>query len=96
MTSNDFITYTLFVFALRRRSKNVLVFIRCAGMCPSNEDAIEVRNHAILSVGPPTQLMMGLTLNIDGSLDVRSSMDTNLCVLISEHKVGHVGDRIFN
>ncbi|KAJ1353588.1 hypothetical protein KIN20_010241 [Parelaphostrongylus tenuis] len=42
-------------------------------MCPSNWDVIKVKNHAILSVGPPTQLMIGLTLNIDGSLDIRSS-----------------------
>ncbi|KAJ1372487.1 hypothetical protein KIN20_034659 [Parelaphostrongylus tenuis] len=39
--------------------------------------------------GLPTQLKMGLTLNIDGSLDLRSSVDTNLCVFISEFKTGH-------
>ncbi|KAJ1369585.1 hypothetical protein KIN20_031074 [Parelaphostrongylus tenuis] len=45
-----------------------------------------------LSVGPPTQLMMGLTLNTDGSLDITSSPDTNFCVFISKYKTGHVGD----
>ena len=58
--------------------------------------SIKFMNHVILSVGPFMQLMMGLTLNIDGLLDARSSVDISLCVFISKYKMGHIGFSILS
>ena len=58
--------------------------------------SIKFTNHVFLSVGPSTQLMMGLTLNTDGFLDARSSVDTSLCGFIIRYKTGHLGFSILS
>ena len=47
--------------------------------------------HAILSVGPPIPLIIGRTLNLAGSFEVRSSSLGSLCVFINKYRTGHVG-----
>ena len=47
--------------------------------------------HAILSVGPPIPLIIGRTLNLAGSFEVRSFSLETLCVFISRCRTGHVG-----
>ena len=47
--------------------------------------------HAVLYVGPSILLIIGLTLNLVGSFDVRSFSVETLCVLMSKYRTGHVG-----
>ncbi|KAJ1367602.1 hypothetical protein KIN20_028543 [Parelaphostrongylus tenuis] len=60
---------------------------------------MRLKNHVILSVGPPTQLMMGLTLDVEGSLDSRSSLEEsvsaeNALSELSETIVGFISRKI--
>ena len=53
------------------------------------------RNHSILSIGPPMPLIMGLTTNVGGLLEVRSFTLKILWVLISKYRTRYVGNSFY-
>lgn len=74
----------------RRRSSRALVLLKCAGTYCNNCVRITLSSHAILSVGPPTLLMIGRTLKSAGFSEVSKSAGI-LCVFIRTYRTGQIG-----
>ncbi|KAJ1357083.1 hypothetical protein KIN20_015125 [Parelaphostrongylus tenuis] len=61
---------------------------------PKNTEVDLSVNHVIISVGPPIQLMIGLTLRVDGSVDTRSSLDSRFTSIVRKHSPSCGGLRV--